>query len=157
METVRDGAKVLFPPPLIYLGGLALGIVAERLLNLPTLGLQPAVRELPGGILAVLGQVVSFTGAGTFRRRGTAVLPFKPASRLVTSGIYRWTRNPMYVGMALTYAGVAIFVNSLSALVLLPVVLAIIQTQVVAKEEAYLERTFGNDYATYKNEVRRWL
>lgn len=157
METVRDGARVLFPPPLIYLGGLALGIVAEHLMNLPTLGLQSTVRELSGGILAVLGQVVSFAGAGTFRRRGTAVLPFKPASCLVTSGIYRWTRNPMYVGMAVTYAGVAIFVNSLAALVLLPVVLAIIQTQVIAREEAYLERAFGNDYAAYKKKVRRWL
>ncbi len=157
METVRDGANVLFPPPLIYLGGLALGIFAGRLLGLPSLGLHPAVRDLPGGILAVLGQVVSFTGAGTFRRRGTAVLPFKPASCLVTSGIYRWTRNPMYVGMALTYAGVAIFVNSLAALVLLPVVLAIIQTQVIAREEAYLERAFGHDYAGYKKRVRRWL
>jgi len=63
----------------------------------------------------------------------------------------------MYVGMALTYAGVAIFVNSLAALVLLPVVLAIIQTQVIAREEAYLERAFGHDYADYKKQVRRWL
>jgi protein-S-isoprenylcysteine O-methyltransferase Ste14 len=157
METVRDGARVLFPPPLIYLGGLALGILAERLLDRPSLGLQPAIRDLPGGILAVLGQVVSFAGAGTFRRRGTAVLPFKPASCLVTSGIYRWTRNPMYVGMAMTYAGVAIFVNSLAALALLPVVLAIVQTQVIAREEAYLERAFGHDYASYKKQVRRWL
>ena len=139
METVRDGAKVLFPPPLIYLCGLALGIFAGRILHLPSLGLQPAVRYVPAGLLAVLGQVVSFAGAGTFRRRGTAVLPFKPATCLVTSGIYGWTRNPMYVGMALTYAGVAIFVNSLAALVLLPVVLAIIQTQVIAREEAYLQ------------------
>ena len=87
---------------------------------------------------------MSFAGAGLFLRNRTAIIPFKPATRLVTSGVYRWTRNPMYLGMALTYAGLAFLLNSLTALVLLLVVIAIVQRQVIAREEAYLERAFGN-------------
>jgi len=94
---------------------------------------------------------------GLFLRRRTAVIPYKPATSLVTSGIYRWTRNPMYLGLALIYLGLALILNSLAALVLLPLVLSIIQSQVIAKEEAYLERTFGNDYVAYKKSVRPWI
>jgi protein-S-isoprenylcysteine O-methyltransferase Ste14 len=79
--------------------------------------------------------LVSFAGAGLFRRLGTAIIPYKPATRLVTSGIYRWTRNPMYLGMALIYLGVTTFFNSLSSLVLLPLVIATVQTQVIARRK----------------------
>ena len=157
MEKASDGANVRFPPPLIYVGGLALGIAGGRFLNLPNLGLSPEIRDLLGGVFALVGFLVSFAGAGLFLRRGTAIIPFKPATQLVTSGIYRWTRNPMYLGMALIYAGLAIILNSLPALVLLPLVLAIIQRQVIAREEAYLERAFGDEYAAYRNQVRRWI
>lgn len=157
MKNVTDGAKVHFPPPLIYLAGLALGIAAGRLLNLPNLGLEAGTRNLFGGALVFAGLLVSFAGAGLFLRRGTAIIPYKPATSLVTSGIYRWTRNPMYVGMALIYLGLAILSNNLASLILLPLVLAIVQTQVIAREEAYLERAFGNEYIAYKNQVRRWI
>lgn len=157
MEKASDGANVRFPPPLIYVGGLALGIAADRLLHVPKLGLQPAMQDVLAMLLVVAGFAVSFAGAGLFMRRGTAIIPFKPASALVTSGIYRWTRNPMYLGMALIYAGLAIFLSSLAALVLLLPALAIIQTQVIAREEAYLERAFGNDYVAYKKRVRAWI
>jgi protein-S-isoprenylcysteine O-methyltransferase Ste14 len=157
METVTDGAKVRFPPPLVYAAGLALGIAAGRLWNLPGLGFGPYARYPLGGMLVVAGVIVSAAGVGLFIRNGTAIIPHKPAAVLVTSGIYRWTRNPMYVGMALTYAGVAVLLNSLPALVLLPVVLALIQYRVIAKEEAYLERAFGAEYGSYKKQVRRWI
>jgi protein-S-isoprenylcysteine O-methyltransferase Ste14 len=159
MGRFSDGAKVLFPPPLVYVIGLALGIGAGRLLKLPGLGLgsEPELRGLIGGLAVVAGLVVGFVGAGLFLRQRTAIVPFKPASHLVTSGIYGWTRNPMYAGMALSYAGVAVVSNSLAALVLLPLVLATIQGQVIAREEAYLERAFGSAYVAYKNRVRRWI
>jgi protein-S-isoprenylcysteine O-methyltransferase Ste14 len=157
MERATDGANVRFPPPLIYLCGLALGIMAERFLHLPSLGLQPKIRDLLSGILVLVGFLVMFAGAGLFLRRGTAIIPFKPATHLVTSGIYGWTRNPMYLGMALTYAGLAVLLNSLASMVLLPLVIVVIQTQVIGREEAYLERAFGNQYLAYKNRVRPWI
>lgn len=157
MGKTEDGANVRFPPPLIYIAGLALGAVAGRLAHLPTLGLSFATRSVGGVAIGVVGLFVMFAGAGLFLRRRTAILPFKPASSLVTSGILGLTRNPMYLGMAVFYVGVAILLNSLSALVLLPLVLTIVQTQVIAREEAYLERAFGDEYRAYKARVGRWF
>jgi protein-S-isoprenylcysteine O-methyltransferase Ste14 len=157
MKNATDGANVRFPPPLIYIAGLALGIAAERLLSLPSLGLPIAIRTVAGGVLDVIGFLIMFAGAGLFLRRRTAILPFKPASSLVTSGILGWTRNPMYLGMAVFYVGLAVILNSLVALILLPLVLATVQKQVIAREEAYLERVFGAEYLAYKSRVGRWL
>lgn len=157
MEKTADGANVRFPPPLIYVAGLALGVGASRFLNLPSLGLKLGTRSVVGIAIDVVGFLVMFAGAGLFLRRRTAILPFKPASALVTSGILGWTRNPMYLGMAIFYVGLAVLLNSLAALILLPLVLAIIQTQVIAREEAYLERAFGDEYRAYKTRVGRWF
>ena len=154
---VPDGPRVLFPPPLIYVIGLAVGMLAGRELDLPSLGLGRGPSEIGAAGLIIAGVVVMTAGAGLFMRRRTAIIPFKPASVLVNSGIYGWTRNPMYLGMALTYGGLAVLFNSLGALILLPIVLAVVQTQVIAREEAYLERAFGREYLAYRSRVRRWI
>lgn len=95
--------------------------------------------------------------AGLFRQLGTNVPPSQPTTLIATTGPYRWTRNPMYLGMALVYAGLAIGFDGPIALALLPLVLIAIQTQVIAREERYLEAKFGDDYRRYKAGVRRWL
>jgi len=97
------------------------------------------------------------TAAGLFRRLGTNVPPSQPTTLIATTGPYRWTRNPMYLGMALIYAGLAIGFDGPIAFALLPLVLIAIQTQVIAREERYLEAKFGDDYRRYKADVRRWL
>jgi len=153
-----DNAGVRFPPPLIYLGFLLGGIWVGWVLGLPGLGLEPDWRNAIGWTVIVIGIFVGpVGGAGLFHLKRTAIIPFKPASRLVTSGIYRWTRNPMYVGMALIYAGVAILFDSHLALLFLIPVLALVRYYVIAREEAYLERTFGDEYVAYKARVRRWI
>ncbi|MFP3374627.1 methyltransferase family protein, partial [Pseudomonas sp. SIMBA_068] len=78
-----------------------------------------------------------------------------PTTLMATTGPYRWTRNPMYLGMALVYAGIAVGFDGAIALALLPLVLIVIQKQVIAREERYLESKFGDDYRRYKAEVRR--
>lgn len=157
MTEDTDSANVRFPPPLIYLLLLVLGIWTGRKLNLPGIGLDESAVTVIGALLAVIGIIVNFAGAGLFHKLRTAIIPFKPATKLVTSGIYGWTRNPMYLGMALIYAGIAILFDSILALALLPLVLAIIQTNVIAREEVYLERRFGDAYRDYKRRVRRWI
>ena len=152
-----DGANVRFPPPLIYLGALLIGIFGGRAAGLPGLDLEHESRIALAAVLLAAGLVVNFAGAGSFLRVRTAIIPYKPASTLVTGGIYRWTRNPMYLGMALLYAGFAILFDSLFALLLLPAVLFLIQTQVIKREEAYLERRFGDDFRAYRARVRRWI
>lgn len=157
MTEDTDSANVRFPPPLIYLLLLVLGIWTGRKLNLPGIGLDESAVTVIGALLAVIGIIVNLAGAGLFHKLRTAIIPFKPATKLVTSGIYGWTRNPMYLGMALIYAGIAILFDSILALALLPLVLAIIQTNVIAREEVYLERRFGDAYRDYKRRVRRWI
>ena len=157
VEKANDGADIRFPPPLIYAAGLLLGLAGAHFFNLPKLGLPMKISDLLGAGLALGGVAISCVSAGIFLRRGTAIIPYKPASQLVTSGIYRWTRNPMYLALALIYAGIAVYLNALLALVLLPLVLAIIQTQVITREEAYLERAFGSQYIAYKKRVRTWI
>jgi protein-S-isoprenylcysteine O-methyltransferase Ste14 len=93
----------------------------------------------------------------SFRRARTSMVPVKPSTALVTSGPYRLTRNPMYVGMAFLYVGFAFAFGVIWALALLPAVLVIVDRLVIAREEAYLERKFGQDYRDYQARVRRWL
>lgn len=157
MREDADSAKVRFPPPLVYLGALVFGVFAGRAMNLPGFGIESNVRTIIGLVVILIGAIVSFSGARLFVRHGTAIIPHKPASRLVTTGIYRWTRNPMYLGIAVLYCGLAILFESFLALLLLPIVLMIFQAQVIAREEAYLDRTFGEEYRAYKARVRRWI
>lgn len=157
MTEAADHANVRFPPPLIYLIALLLGIFAGRALSLPLFGMASNARILIASAFALSGAIVILSGARLFLRHGTAVIPHRPATRLVTTGVYRLTRNPMYLGMALLYVAFAIVFDSLLALVLLPVVLVVIQTHVIAKEEAYLQRKFDDEYLAYKTRVRRWI
>ncbi len=90
-------------------------------------------------------------------RAHTSPKPWLPTTTLVVGGPFRFTRNPLYLGMTLFYIGVAILAQALWAFVLLPFVLMIVQRGVIEREERYLERKFGTDYLRYKQRVRRWL
>jgi protein-S-isoprenylcysteine O-methyltransferase Ste14 len=157
MAVEPDSAGVRFPPPFVYLGALLLGLAAERFVTLRSFGIDWLLLVATGALLFVAGAAMMLAAAGLFRRLGTNVPPSQPTTLIATTGPYRWTRNPMYLGMALIYAGLAIGFDGPIALALLPLVLIVIQTQVIAREERYLEAKFGDDYRRYKAEVRRWL
>jgi protein-S-isoprenylcysteine O-methyltransferase Ste14 len=156
VKAEEDSAKVGFPPPFIYLGMLLLGLLADWLLGLSLPLGQPARMIAFVGLFA-LGGAFGFPAMARFKRAGTNLEPWKASSTIVREGAYRFTRNPMYLGMALLYLALALGLASVGALVLLPVLLAVIQTQVIAREERYLEAKFGQDYLSYKASVRRWL
>jgi protein-S-isoprenylcysteine O-methyltransferase Ste14 len=151
----NDTAGVVAPPPLIYLTGLALGFGLELLL--PGSSVPDAVQWIGGGLLAALGLVLLASFNTAFTRKGTAVEPWKPTTAIVTTGPYRVTRNPAYLGMTLLYIGIALLADALWVLAPLPVVLAVIDRAVIAREERYLERKFGREYLDYKAGVRRWV
>jgi protein-S-isoprenylcysteine O-methyltransferase Ste14 len=150
-----DTAGVVAPPPLIYLAGLIVGFALEALL--PGVDLPDLVEWGLGGLFVVagLGLLISFNAS--FSRRGTAVEPWKPTTAIVTTGPYRFTRNPAYLGMALTYVGIALLSSAVWVLVPLPFVLAVIDRGVIAREERYLVAKFGEEYLGYKRTVRRWI
>jgi protein-S-isoprenylcysteine O-methyltransferase Ste14 len=151
-----DHAQVVVLPPLVYLGSLLVGAAARWLVALP-LPLARGLRWSLGGILLAGGIAVSVAFARAFARTGQDRNPNTPTPSLITTGLYRYSRNPAYV--ALTAIQVAIgllFDNGWILLVLIPVLL-VMHYGVILREEAYLERKFGEEYARYKASVRRWL
>jgi protein-S-isoprenylcysteine O-methyltransferase Ste14 len=154
-EEQRDIAGVVAPPPLIYLAGLAVGFGLEALL--PGGSLPAAVRWGGGGALVLAGAALLVSFQTAFTRKGTAAEPWKPTTAIVTSGPYRLTRNPGYIGMALLYSGIALLADAPWALLPLPVVLVTIDRGVIVREERYLERKFGQEYLDYKRSARRWI
>jgi protein-S-isoprenylcysteine O-methyltransferase Ste14 len=150
-----DTPKVRIFPPLVYLVGLVIGHLANRWLPIDAVPDQGA--WIAGGVLVVLGLGLSASAMTNFRRAGTTIRPDRASSTLVIAGPYKFTRNPMYVGMATAYLGLAIADRSLASLILLPVVLLVIRRAVIVHEESFLERRFGSAYTDYKAKVRRWL
>jgi protein-S-isoprenylcysteine O-methyltransferase Ste14 len=150
-----DNAGVIAPPPLIYLGSLGIGFALDAVIGTGSLPSTVAVPVGTAAIIAGAGLLASFREA--FRRARTPIDPSAPSQTIVTDGPFRLTRNPAYLGMALTYAGIAIVANATWALVPLPVVVAVIDRGVIAREERYLERRFGKPYTDYKRRVRRWI
>lgn len=151
-------AGVITRPPLLYLACLILGLVLDHVLPLPlTLPQTALVRWTAGGGLILLGVAIFAAGVRNFSRAATPVPSNQPVRALVTSGIHGFSRNPIYVGMFLLYAGIGLAVRSPWVLILaLPLAIAL-RYGVVAREEAYLERRFGDSYRDYKARVRRWL
>lgn len=112
---------------------------------------------MAGALFLLLGLALIASAMVKFTRSGTTIRPDRASSTLVIAGPYRFTRNPMYVGLAIAYFGLAIADRSPWSLILLPVVLTVIRYAVIAHEEAFLERRFGSSYIDYKARVRRWL
>jgi protein-S-isoprenylcysteine O-methyltransferase Ste14 len=150
-----DHPGVRVPPPLIILAALLAGLAVDgRLSGLPPAG--PA-RIALASLAAAAGAVLVAAALGLFRRAGTNPEPWKPSSALVRGGIYRRSRNPMYLGMLLVYVAAAILFASPAAGLLLVPLFLVLDRLVVAREEAYLTRRFGEKYEEYRRSVRRWL
>jgi protein-S-isoprenylcysteine O-methyltransferase Ste14 len=150
-----ETSGVRIPPPLFYIGGFLVGVALELAFPIddPPLAISLAAALIGGGLwLALDGAAMLF-----FRRAGTSMVPMNPTSALVTSGPYRFTRNPMYLGMAFLYVAIAFALGVIWALVLLPVVIVAVDQLVISREEAYLVRRFGQPYHEYMARVRRWL
>src|SRR4030095_13868078 len=140
-------AGVIARPPLLLLAALLLGFVSDRLLPLPLPGPRIAlVHWSIAGPLILIGLALAAAGIRNFSRAGTPVPTNEPTRALVTTGIHGWTRNPIYLGMFFLYGGIGVAAQSPWILILtLPLALTI-RYGVVAREEAYLERRFGDGY-----------
>jgi protein-S-isoprenylcysteine O-methyltransferase Ste14 len=153
-----ETAGVIARPPLLFLGALLLGLGADRLLPLPiAVPVGDAIAWTVGGGLILLGVAFFVAGIRNFTRAATPVPTNEPTRALVTSGIHGWTRNPIYLGMFLIYAGIGVATESIWVLLLTLPLAFLIRYGVVAREEVYLERRFGDAYLDYKRRVRRWL
>jgi protein-S-isoprenylcysteine O-methyltransferase Ste14 len=159
-QQARDAATagVITRPPFLYLGCLIFGLALEHLLplrlNLPGTAMM---QWMVGGGLILIGVAIVAAGIRNFSRAATPVPSNQPVRALVTTGIHGFSRNPIYVGMFLLYTGIGIAARSPWVLVLALPLVVILRYGVVAREERYLERRFGDGYRDYKARVRRWL
>lgn len=160
-EEEQDHPGVRLPPPLVLLGAILLGLGLDALWPAP---LSAIGMDLARGLLIGLGVLLLLGGFGIalacffqFKAAGTAVEPWRPSSALLGDGLYRLSRNPIYLGMLLVMLGVAFLANSLWHLALLVPVWAFLRFAVIAREERYLEDRFGEDYRRYRAAVRRWI
>jgi protein-S-isoprenylcysteine O-methyltransferase Ste14 len=147
-------AGVIAPPPLLYAVPLVAGLLFQRWH--PIRILTPSIATIVGIVCVALG-FVGLPAVVAFRRANTSPKPWVPSTALVTTGPYRFTRNPMYLGFTLLYLGVAFWTNAVWPLLFLPIVLVVMHYGVVMREEAYMALTFGEQYQRYREQVRRWL
>jgi protein-S-isoprenylcysteine O-methyltransferase Ste14 len=152
-----DVAGVIALPPLIVLGFLAAAAVLEAVVPFPVMAAHAFPRYLAGAALAAAGFVMIGMGTRRFQAAGTNIPPNLPTTALVVEGIYRLTRNPLYLGLTLIYLGLGVAAGSFWAIGLVVPLLWVINTGVIAREEHYLERKFGDEYRAYKARVRRWV
>jgi protein-S-isoprenylcysteine O-methyltransferase Ste14 len=153
-----ETAGVIARPPFLFLGALVLGLVWDFLLPLrfPVPG-SDLVHWIIGGLLILIGLALAIAGIRNFSRAGTPVEGYKPTRALATAGIHGWSRNPIYLGMFLIYGGIGLAAQSPWVLMVTVPLAIVIRYGVVAREEAYLERRFGDAYRDYRSRVRRWL
>jgi protein-S-isoprenylcysteine O-methyltransferase Ste14 len=151
----EDAPGVVAKPPVIYAAALVLGLALDALSPAPFL---PAAVQYALGF-AMVGTGVPVVAAVLFRfkRAGTNIDVRRPTTAIVTTGPFRYSRNPVYVALSVLYAGIAVAVDSLWILALLAPALLVMHYGVILREERYLERKFGADYLRYKASVRRWL
>ena len=145
------------PPPLV---ALCLAACMWGAATVATVGAIPfQIRVMGSVLLLVLGQAVAVAGMVAFRRAKTTINPTAPgkATALVASGIYRYTRNPMYLGWLITLLAWSVFLASPVAIVFVPLFVLYINRFQIAPEERALVSLFGAEYAAYSNKVRRWL
>jgi protein-S-isoprenylcysteine O-methyltransferase Ste14 len=141
----------------MFLAALVLGFVLDHLLSLPAVIPRTDPHRIIAGVLIVVGLAVFAAAARNFAAAATPVQGTKPTRTLVTTGIHGWSRNPIYVGMFLIYAGIGVAVRSPWILFLMLPLAVVMRYGVVAREEAYLEQRFGDAYRNYQARVRRWL
>ncbi|MEM7049863.1 MAG: isoprenylcysteine carboxylmethyltransferase family protein [Acidobacteriota bacterium] len=151
MGAPEDRAAVRIPPPLVFVAVAGLGVLLGRVLPLPGRFPFAGWLCLAGGIVLLAASLTSLL------RSGQDPEPWKPSPSLVARGIYRWSRNPMYVGMALLQAAGGLIKGYGWLVVLVPLSLGLVYRTAVRHEEAYLERKFGDAYRDYCARVRRWL
>lgn len=151
----KKGAAVKFPPPLICLGFiLATGAIQYSW----PLSLPSSFEFTIIGIVVILtGLAIIFSASRTFKKADTRIEPWKPTSRIVSQGVFAYSRNPIYVAFCLASIGIGFVAGSVWVLMSFVPTAITIYFVAIKKEEAYLERKFGDEYLNYKKNVRRWL
>lgn len=156
-DAAPQHAGVPYPPPFLYAAGIVAGWLAQRARPLPISG-HPSTLRAALAVAFGLGWLVLFAPAwGAFLRKRTTIIPNRPAAALVTSGIYRYTRNPMYLSLVLLYLAITLVLDSWWPITFLPIVIVAVDRLIIRREERYLAHAFPSEYPAYRERVRRWV
>ena len=157
MPHKTDSPKVYVPPPVIYAAYFVAAIFIQDILPLDNGFFHSPASKILGAALVLISIFIGFAALGIFIKTKNTVVTVKPASSLQTTGIYSKSRNPMYLGLLVFYAGLSCLIGNWWNLIFLPLLILTIQAYVIHREERYLHRRFGQAYSNYKHDVRRWL
>ncbi len=144
----------ILPP--IY---LLISVIVMALLNilLPWARIIPAPWNVTGTILLISGILINVLADNAFRLAGTTVKPFEESTLLVTGGLYRFTRNPMYLGFLLVLTGLAILLGSVTPFLIIPLFIILMERRFISAEERILAARFGGTWQEYETRTRRWV
>ncbi len=155
VKNQTDHANVKIEPPVLLFIHVIAVILLRWLAPLPFV--PPRLLEWLGYVLMVLGIGLAGGAVSRFLRAHTTTYPHGPVTTIVTSGPYRFSRNPIYLGFVCLLIGFSFAFRTYWGLILSPVLIVLLNILVIQHEEAYLERKFGETYTSYKSRVRRWL
>ena len=153
--TERDNPGVIVFPPLLY--GIAFAVVLALRWFWPMPIFDNAVAFWPGLALVVFGAGIAIWGRNALQAAGTNVSPSLPTTAIVTSGPFRFSRNPLYIAITLVYIGLTLAFNTWWGIVVLVPLLILMHRGVVLREERYLDEKFGETYRQYCSKVRRYF
>ena len=153
----KDGAKVRFPPPLVFLGAIVLGVTVQYKAMPLSLMFARGLRLAAAVLILACGVSLVASARILFKRTGQNPIPWKPTPELILQGPYRFTRNPMYVGVTLFVIGLGLAVNNLWISLFAAPALLVVHVIAVLPEERYLAAKFGDSYRSFLAQVRRYL
>ena len=154
-QTIPDTAGVVIFPPILFSGTLAAALLLSYLLPASVVPVQVALWS--GAALFVVAFAMLRLAAQALRNHKTSINPKGATTTLVKTGIYRYTRNPIYLSFTLIYIAVLVMAHAWWGLLLLIPLLVVVQKGIIEREEQYLSRKFGEEYQNYQRNVRRWL
>ena len=157
MATKKDNPGVVVPPPLIYVALFFLSLLLQKYLPLNISFFATESSTIIGSVLIFIAFLFMLPALIKFVQSKNTLITIQPASSLQTDGIYKISRNPMYLGLLFMYSGIGMLKGDWWTFILIPIIIIIVQSYVIRGEENYLQRAFGEEYAHYKKKVRRWI
>ena len=157
VQSKQGGARVRFPPPLVFIGLMGVAALVQHWLARVTIPTPSLPRYVVAALFGVPGLALIADAQLLFKRSGQNPTPWKPSPELVLAGAYRFTRNPMYLGMTMTTLGIAFALDDVWMIAAAFVGLVAVHYIAVLPEEAYLGEKFGESYKSYRAKVRRYL
>jgi protein-S-isoprenylcysteine O-methyltransferase Ste14 len=157
MEDQKQYFKGTVPPPIIFFAFVILGYAANRIMPFDFIFSAWAVRLLVGMPIFIISGIIAVSAVVVMMKNKTAINYNNPTTKFLSKGPFSFTRNPLYLSLLLAMAAIAVIANSVWYLIFFVIMFLIFNFGIVAREERYLTKSFGDEYIQYKNKVRRWV